>query len=116
MTDPECLFCKIAEKRIPASIVYEDADLVAFKDIFPKAPVHLVLVPRTHLASLEALTPATAPLVARMALAAAQLARELGIAESGYRFLSNCGPDAGQTVAHLHFHLMGGAPLGEKIP
>jgi len=112
MTDPNCLFCRIASREIPSSIVYEDADVVAFKDIAPKMPVHIVLVPRTHLAGLDGLTPELAPLVGKVALAAQQLARDLGIARSGYRLLSNCGPDAGQTVAHLHFHLLGGGPMG----
>jgi histidine triad (HIT) family protein len=111
MSDPNCLFCRIAAKEIPSSIVYEDADVVAFKDIAPKMPVHIVLVPRVHMASLDELTPELAPLVGRVALAAQHLARELGISRSGYRLLSNCGPDAGQTVSHLHFHLLGGGPM-----
>ena len=115
MTDPNCIFCKIAAKQIPAGIVYEDADVVAFRDIAPQAPVHLILVPRAHFAGLNDLTAETAPLVARIALAAQGLAREHGCADSGWRLLSNCGPDACQTVHHLHFHLLGGRPKAGKM-
>ena len=115
MTDPNCLFCKIAAKQIPSAIVYEDDQVVAFKDIAPKAPVHIVLVPRTHFTGLNELTEELAPLVGRIALVAKGLAREAGIAASGYRLVSNCGPDAGQTIHHLHFHLLGGAPMGERM-
>jgi histidine triad (HIT) family protein len=115
MSDPQCLFCRIASGQIPATIVFQDEEVVAFKDINPHAPVHIVLVPRVHLAGLNELTPELAPLVGRLALVARSLAAELGIAESGYRFLSNCGPDAGQSVAHLHFHLLGGQHMGSKL-
>jgi len=115
MTDPDCLFCKIAARQIPATLVYEDDAVVAFKDIAPHAPVHLVLVPREHFTGLSQLTPERAPLVGRIALVAQDLAGRMGIAESGYRLVSNCGPDAGQTVPHLHFHLLGGAPMGGRL-
>lgn len=115
MTDPDCLFCKIAAKQLPATIVYEDDAVVAFKDIAPHAPVHIVLVPREHFAGLNDLTPELAPLLGRIALVAKDLAAQLGIAASGYRLVSNCGPDAGQTVAHLHFHLLGGAPMRGRM-
>ena len=114
-TDPTCLFCKIAARQIPATIVFEDEAVVAFKDIAPQVPVHIVLVPRVHLAGLDALTPEQAPVVGRIALVAKELAGRLGIAASGYRLVSNCGPDAGQTIAHLHFHLLGGAPMGGRM-
>jgi histidine triad (HIT) family protein len=115
MTDPDCLFCKIADKRIPAAIVHEDEDVVAFKDIAPQAPVHIVLVPRVHFAGLGELTPERAALVGRIALVARDLAGTLGIAASGFRLVSNCGPDAGQSVHHLHFHLLGGAPMSGRM-
>lgn len=115
MTDPNCLFCKIAAKQIPSTMVYEDDDLVAFKDIAPQAPVHLVLVPRVHFAGLGELTEDLAPLVGRIALVAKGLAGSLGIAASGYRLVSNCGPDACQSVQHLHFHLLGGAPMSGRL-
>jgi histidine triad (HIT) family protein len=115
MSDPNCLFCKIAAKEIPSTIVYEDEDVVAFKDIAPQVPVHIVLVPRVHCAGLDDLGPETAPVVGRIALAARELAGRLGIAASGYRLVANCGPDAGQTVHHLHFHLLGGAPMRGRM-
>jgi histidine triad (HIT) family protein len=115
MSDPNCLFCKIAAREIPATIVYEDDDVVAFKDIAPQVPVHLVLVPRVHLAGLAQLTAELAPVVGRIALVAKDLAVSQGIAASGYRLVTNCGPDAGQTVPHLHFHLLGGAPMGGRM-
>ena len=115
MSDPTCLFCRIAAKQIPSAIVFEDEDVVAFKDISPQAPVHLVLVPRAHLEGLNELTPELAPLLGKLALAAKALALEHGCAATGWRFLSNCGPDAGQTVHHLHFHLLGGKPMAGKL-
>jgi histidine triad (HIT) family protein len=115
MPDPNCLFCKIAAKEIPSAIVYEDDDVVAFKDIAPQVPVHLVLVPRVHFSGLDELTEELAPLVGRIALVAKDLAGRLGIAGTGYRLVSNCGPDAGQTIHHLHFHLLGGAPMGGRM-
>jgi histidine triad (HIT) family protein len=115
MPDPNCLFCRIVAKQIPSAIVYEDDAVVAFKDIAPQAPVHLVLVPRVHFAGLDQLTPELAPLVGRIALVAKDLANRNGIAAGGYRLVSNCGPDAGQTVQHLHFHLLGGAPMGARL-
>lgn len=115
MKDPQCLFCRIAAGELPATVVYQDDEVVAFRDIAPAMPVHVVLVPREHLAGLNALDAATAPLVGKLALVAQQLARELGVAESGYRFVANCGKDAGQTVHHLHFHLLGGGPMGGRM-
>jgi histidine triad (HIT) family protein len=115
MQDPDCLFCRITLKQIPATIVHEDDAVVAFKDIAPHAPVHLVLVPREHFAGLNELTPERAPLLGRIALVARDLAVRMGIQESGYRLVVNCGPDAGQTVAHMHVHLLGGAPMGGRL-
>jgi histidine triad (HIT) family protein len=115
MTDPNCLFCKIAAKQIPSAIVFEDEEVVAFRDIAPQVPVHIVLVPRAHCAGLNDLTAGLAPVVGRIALVARDLAGRMGIAASGYRLVANCGPDAGQTVHHLHFHLLGGAPMGGRM-
>ncbi len=111
----DCLFCKIAAKQIPASIVHEDADLVAFKDIAPQAPVHVLIVPRVHIESLNALDECHGALMGRIIVVAAKLARNLGLAEGGYRLVTNCGPDAGQTVFHLHTHLLGGTPLSGRM-
>jgi histidine triad (HIT) family protein len=115
MTDPDCLFCKIAARQIPAAFVHEDDEVVAFRDIAPQVPTHVVLVPRAHVAGLNDLTPELAPLVGRVALVAKDLAGQLGIAGSGWRLVANCGPDAGQTIHHLHFHLLGGAPMGARM-
>jgi len=106
----DCLFCKIVRKEIPAKLVDEGTDYVAFRDIDPKAPVHILVVPREHVSSLNELTDAA--LVGRLTLAAADIARREGIAESGYRTVINTNRGAGQTVFHLHLHLLGGRSLG----
>jgi len=104
-----CLFCKIVRKEIAAKLVYEDDDCVAFRDIDPKAPTHVLIVPREHVGSLNEATDAT--LVGRLALIAARIAKQEGIAESGYRTVFNTNADAGQTVFHLHLHLLGGRAM-----
>ena len=109
MTDT--LFAKIIRREIPADIVYEDADIVAFKDIHPQAPVHVLFVPRKPIATLNDLTPGDAELVGKLVLAAAAYAKREGFAESGYRTVFNCNRDGGQTVFHVHLHLLGGGPL-----
>lgn len=115
MADSNCLFCKIASKQIPASLVYEDDLVAAFRDIAPQVPVHVLLVPKAHISGLDGLEAEHKELVGHLALAAQKLARELGVATSGYRLVANWGPNAGQTVHHLHFHLLGGAPMGGKM-
>ncbi len=110
-----CLFCRIATKEIPSAIVYEDDTLLAFKDISPQAPVHVLIIPKAHCEGLGDLTPETAAAAARITRVAAQIARDQGVASGGWRLLSNCGPDAGQTVFHLHFHLLGGKALGGRL-
>jgi len=105
----DCLFCRIIRKEIPAQIVAEDAHCVAFRDINPQAPVHILVVPRDHVASLDAATDAAA--VGRLALFAAELARKEGIAAAGYRTVFNTNAGAGQTVFHIHLHLLGGRPM-----
>lgn len=103
-----CLFCKIASGQIPGDIVYQDEDVVAFKDINPQAPVHILLITRRHIPSMAELTPEDGPLLGIMFSVAAKLAHKLGVDEGGYRVVTNVGPDAGQSVFHLHFHLLGG--------
>ena len=103
-----CLFCKIAEGQIPSKIVYQDEDVVAFEDTNPQAPYHILLIPRRHIASMADLTEEDGTLLVRLFMVAAKLAHKLGVDESGYRFVTNVGPDAGQSVFHLHFHLLGG--------
>lgn len=100
---------------IPSSIVYEDDNVLAFKDINPVAPVHVVIVPKQHIANVNELTPENAPVLGKIHLAAKKIAENAGIADKGYRLINNCGADAGQTVFHLHYHLIGGIKLGAKI-
>jgi histidine triad (HIT) family protein len=107
-----CLFCKIAIGAIPSKIVYQDEDVEAFEDINPQAPKHILLIPRQHIASIDDLTLNDGPILAKLFITAQKLAHDMGIDESGYRFLTNVGPDAGQSVFHLHFHLLGGRKFG----
>lgn len=104
-----CLFCGIAAREIPATIVHEDDDVVAFRDLRPVAPLHVLVIPRKHVASLAEADPALAGAVAA---AAARVARDAGYAGRGYRVVANVGPDAGQSVAHLHLHVLAGRALG----
>lgn len=106
-----CIFCRIAAGSIPARAAYEDDAVFAFHDIDPRAPVHVLLVPRKHIASVNDLTEEDEAVVGRMYIVAKQLAHELGVAGSGYRLVMNCGDDAGQSVDHIHLHLLGGRPL-----
>ena len=106
-TDPNCLFCKIAAGQIPARKVHEDDELLVFHDIHPWAPVHVLVVPKLHVASLAEVGPEHAPLLGRMLALAPRLMRELGVT-NGFRVVVNTGPDGGQEVMHLHVHVMGG--------
>ena len=104
-----CLFCRIASGEIPATLVYETPRCVAFRDISPQAPTHVLVIPRQHVTSLETATDAL--LVGELALAAAEVARVEGLAAKGYRVVTNIGADGGQSVAHLHFHVLGGRAM-----
>lgn len=106
----DCLFCKIIAGEIPAQKVYEDDQVLAFKDIAPVAPVHVLIIPKQHIATLEDLTAENAELIGHILVTAAKLAKELGLAK-GYRVVSNCKEDGGQTVYHIHFHLIGGRQM-----
>lgn len=108
--NPDCLFCKIAAKQIPAKIVYEDPDIFAFEDIGPQAPTHLLICPRKHMDSLEDAAHADEAMLGRLQMVAAKLARERNLA-GGYRTVINTGRDAGQSVLHLHLHLLGGRSM-----
>lgn len=110
----DCLFCKIAGGQIPSTKVYEDEKILAFRDITPQAPTHILVIPKQHLASVSEITPENAAVVAHIFSVIPQIAEKEGLA-NGYRIVSNCGPDAGQTVKHLHFHILGGQPLGPKM-
>ena len=107
----DCIFCKIIVGEIPSQKVYEDETVYAFKDINPMAPVHVLIVPKQHIASVNEVTAENSAVIAHIYEVASQLAKELGVAEDGYRIVTNCGKNAGQTVFHLHFHLLGGTPL-----
>ena len=108
----ECLFCRIADGEIPSTIVWEDEDLVAFKDINPVAPTHILIIPRKHLAWLNDMTEEDIPVIGKISYVAILLAKQLGIADDGWRLVSNCGKNSGQEVPHLHYHLIGGKFLG----
>jgi histidine triad (HIT) family protein len=110
-----CIFCKIINKEIPSKIVYENDKIVAFRDINPVAPVHVLLVPRVHIASMKDINSNNADVIMHIHLAANEVAKITGTYDRGYRLINNCGADAGQTVQHLHYHLIGGTNLGPKI-
>ncbi len=107
----ECIFCKIAAKEIPATVVYEDDMVLAFRDLNPVAPEHVLLIPKRHIPSLQEMTPADQPAVNAAIAAVPKLAKLLGLAEGGFRLVTNTGVDGGQTVGHLHWHLMGGRKM-----
>jgi histidine triad (HIT) family protein len=111
VTDPNCLFCRIARGELEADIVAQDDLVVAFRDINPKAPTHILIIPRRHVASAAELTEEDGPMLGRLFAVAAKLARDAGIAERGFRLVTNTGPGAGQSVDHLHFHLLGGRSM-----
>ncbi|MDQ3205574.1 MAG: histidine triad nucleotide-binding protein [Pseudomonadota bacterium] len=108
----ETIFGKIIRRDVPADIVYEDEHLIGFRDISPQAPVHVLFVPKTPVATLDDLQPAHAEMLGRLAVAAAGFAREQGLAQDGYRLVMNCNEFGGQTVFQVHMHLLAGAPLG----
>jgi len=107
----DCLFCKIVAGQIPAKIIYQDQDIIAFDDLYPKAPHHKLIVPRKHLSTLNDMTEEDKNLIGHMMYTAKQLATEFGFAESGYRVVMNCNADGGQVIFHIHLHLLGGKQL-----
>ncbi len=111
----DCIFCKIIAGEIPSKKVLENDDVIAFHDIHPAAPVHVLVVPKVHVESIQALDAGTLPLLLPIHAAIREVALLSGIAESGYRVIANCGAGAGQTVPHLHYHVLGGRELGEKL-
>ena len=113
--DNDCLFCRIYRGDVPAGFIHRDERVFAIRDISPQAPVHILLLPAEHISSLAAVEPHHAGLLAELVLLGQQVAQELGIAASGYRVIANVGPDSGQGVEHLHFHLIGGRSLGPLI-
>jgi len=107
----DCIFCKIAEKKIPSKIVYEDDLVVAFEDVSPQAPVHILLIPRKHIATLLDVGADDLHLFGHIVKTAGNIAREKGIAERGFRLVANCNSESGQSVYHIHFHMLGGRPM-----
>jgi histidine triad (HIT) family protein len=112
VSDASCLFCRIAAREIPADIVRESDRLVAFRDTNPQAPTHILIIPKEHIGSIAEIEDGHGEMLADVAQAAAHLATTEGIDEGGWRLVTNRGADAGQTVFHLHFHLLGGRPMG----
>jgi histidine triad (HIT) family protein len=111
----DCIFCKIVAGEIPSDTVYQDEEIIAFRDINPQAPVHIVIIPRKHIASLSQLSQSESALLGRLVTIANKLAQDEGIAERGYRVVINCGPEGGQLVPHLHLHLVGGRQLSDQF-
>jgi histidine triad (HIT) family protein len=107
-----CLFCNLIDKQIPADILYEDDHVLAFRDINPQAPQHFLVIPKKHIATLNDASEEDAQLLGRLSLAAAKVAEQLGIADSGYRTTMNCNEHGGQTVYHIHLHVLGGKAMG----
>ena len=107
----DCLFCKIVEKKIPADIVYESEDVIAFKDIEPKAPIHCLIIPKKHISTINDINGSNSNIIGLMYEAAAQLARTLNVDKDGYRVVMNCNSNGGQTVYHIHLHFLAGRQL-----
>ena len=111
----DCIFCKISKGEIPSEKVYEDEEVLAFKDIHPAAPIHILVIPKKHIAKVTDIMPEDEALVGKMYTVINKIAKEQGFAEDGFRMIINCGRDAGQEVMHLHFHILAGKKLGDKI-
>jgi len=111
----DCIFCQIASGKIPGDIVYQDKEIIAFRDINPQAPRHLIIIPRKHIPSLDRMKEGDAALVGRMVAVATKLAKDEGVAGKGYRLSINCGKEGGQLVPHLHMHLLGGRQLSDAL-
>jgi histidine triad (HIT) family protein len=111
LRDPGCLFCRIVRRELPARILFETEHVLAFEDIRPKAPVHILVIPKLHFASLDDAPDGSEGLLGELLVAARRAAREKGVAAAGYRVVLNTGPDSGQEVLHIHFHVIGGRPL-----
>ncbi|MCU0662744.1 MAG: histidine triad nucleotide-binding protein [Myxococcota bacterium] len=113
MSEENCIFCKIVAGQIPSQKVYEDEHLLAFEDIHPQAPVHVLVIPKTHVPTLDDAAPEHGELLGRMMLVGAEVARVKGVAHTGYRSIVNCRESSGQVVFHLHLHIMGGRAMGK---
>ena len=111
----DCIFCKISKGEIPSEKVYEDEEVLAFKDIHPAAPIHILVIPKKHIAKVTDIMPEDEALVGKMYTVINKIAKEQEFAEDGFRIIINCGRDAGQEVMHLHFHILAGTKMGPKI-
>jgi len=111
----DCIFCQIVAGKVPSNILYQDEEVIAFRDVNPQSPTHLLIIPRRHILSLAHLSKAELSLIGHMVDVADQLAKKEGIAEKGYRLAINCGEQGGQLVPHLHMHLLGGRKLSDKL-
>ena len=111
----QCIFCRIVAGEVPSDIVYQDEGFLAFRDISPQAPTHVLIIPKTHITSLAQLTEEQQELAGRLIIIARKLAEKEGIAKRGYRLVINCGSEGGQLVPHLHLHLIGGRKLGDRF-
>ena len=111
----DCIFCQIVAGKVPSDLVYQDEDIIAFRDINPEAPVHVLIVPKKHIPSLAHLSEAESSLVGHMVTTAAQIAKSEGVSERGYRLAVSCGEEGGQVVPHLHMHLLGGRRLADAL-
>ena len=111
----ECLFCRIVAGEIPSDIIYQDNEFLAFRDINPQAPKHVIIIPKSHITSLSELTAQQHGLIGRLIILAKDIAAKEGIAKKGYRLAINCGPEGGQVIPHLHLHLIGGRRLDDQL-
>lgn len=111
----DCIFCKIIKGEIPSEKVYEDDEVLAFKDIQPAAPIHVLVIPKKHITNLMEISNEDSELMGKIVVVMQKIAKQLGVDEKGFRIISNCGPDSGQEVMHLHFHLLAGRTMGPKI-
>ena len=111
----DCIFCKIVRGEIPSNKVYEDDEILAFKDINPLAPIHILVIPKKHITSTNDIQPEDEKMIGKIFLTIKEIAKKEGFAEEGYRVVNNCGENGGQEVKHLHFHILGGKKLGTKI-
>ncbi len=111
----DCIFCKIIKKEIPSEIVYEDEGIIAFKDINPAAPIHILVIPKKHISSIVEIKKEDEAIIGRIYSVINKIAEDIGIKEKGFRVILNCGEDGGQEVKHIHFHLLAGKKLGQKI-
>jgi len=111
----DCIFCKIIKGEIPSEKVYEDDEILAFKDIQPAAPIHVLIIPKKHITNLMEVSEEDSELMGKIVVVMQKIAKQLEVDEKGFRIISNCGPDSGQEVMHLHFHLLAGRTMGPKI-